>query len=159
MSEHVNAGQSWTLPEKHSTVEVCFWQIKEGGVHPYSFILKPTLVRHRLAGWTSCEWANKWFSFSFFSWWEDKPCTKWDDFGFQEFYRNHCSMAPCIIILQHGVILSGWWMAWQSASGSWSIPWRDHELVNRDQIPSCLSGRAHTAQDLKSYCFFCFVLF
>lgn len=114
---------------------------KWGKIYPRSFILKPK-PQDRLAGSTSCEQGRQ--MIFFFPWRECKPCTKWDDFGIQEFYRNHCSMALSIFILQREVILSGWWMARQSASGSWSTLWRDHELVNRDQIRGCLCGSTRT---------------
>ncbi len=38
-------------------------------------------------------------------WWVCQPCKNWDVFSFQELCTNPCSMGPCIIMLQHEVMV------------------------------------------------------
>ncbi len=42
-------------------------------------------------------------------WWVCWPCKNWDVFSFQELCTDPCSMGPCIIMLQHAVMVVDEW--------------------------------------------------
>ncbi len=42
-------------------------------------------------------------------WWVCWPCKNWEVFSFQEFCTDPCNMGPCIIMLQHKVMVVDEW--------------------------------------------------
>ncbi len=82
--------ECWSTPLQWLCDVAGYWQELEHAV-VYADSEHP---KH--AQWVTCPWV---------CW----PCKNWDVFSFQELWTDPCNMGPCIIMLQHEVMVVDEW--------------------------------------------------